>query len=114
MLEPATYRLEVIQGISWSLSMQWLTGTPEVGVDLTNWDALLEIRERQSFTSDSMVSLTSPDDITVDGYGNITARMDEAATGSLPLGEFWYELELSPGAGGESVQLMRGPVRVVP
>lgn len=113
MLEPATYRIEAIQGIAWSMSLRWLVGDPEVGVDLTGWDCLLQVRERQSPASDVLVALTN-DDIDVDGLGNLTARMDATTTATLPLGEYWYELELDPGPSGESVQLMRGAFRVVP
>lgn len=114
MLQPGTYRIDIPQGLSWSMSIQWLVGEPETPVDLSGYSAVLEIRERQNNTAEVMEQLTSPADITLDEFGNITARMTPSATALLPLGSYWYELELSAGNGGEIVQLLRGEARVSP
>lgn len=112
MLEPGQYRIVIRQGLSWSFNIQWLIGDPETPVDLSAYSAILEIRERPNNTSQVMERLESPSDITLDEFGNITAHMIPAATALLPLGSYWYELELTASSDGEKIQLLRGEVRV--
>lgn len=112
MLEPGKYRIVIRQGLTWSFNIQWLIGEFETVVDLSGYSAVLEIRERPNNTSEVMVRLQSPSNITLDSSGNIAAHMIPAATALLPLGSYWYELELTAGSNGEKTQLLRGEVRV--
>lgn len=106
MLYPTTRRLEIIQGLPWDETVQWLIGKPGIPVDVTGFTGLFAVRQRKQSTT-AMLALTVGSGIEMAASGHINMSATDTQTAALPLGVFWYELEV------QGTQLLRGDVEVI-
>jgi hypothetical protein len=99
------YDITIEQGVTFLLNLTWKdsTGTP---VNITGYSARMQVRETYD-SEDTLVSLTSPGDITLGGaLGTILITIQPAVTSALQFVEGVYDLELI--SAGVVTRLLQG------
>ena len=66
--------------------------------DLTGYSARMQVRASISSTS-TLLSLTSPSDITLTSTGRVTVTVSATDMANVPAGQFVYDLELVSPSG---------------
>lgn len=107
MSYPAEYPIKMRQGDTYKRTLTWLVSkTP---VDLTGYDARLQIRES---ADDTTAALDASDYLTLGGEeGTIDIEIPANETATLDPGRYVYDLEVE-SAGGEVTTLLAGSVKV--
>lgn len=78
-------------------------------VDLTGWDARLQVRTEPHENATLIHTLTTGAGLTITpAAGRIGIIIDEAAAEAIPCGSFWYDLRLEPPTG-DAGYLVGGP-----
>jgi hypothetical protein len=111
MQAPATLDLICYQGASFDYQLTWnLNDTP---VDLTNYDARMQVRP--SYNSSSVVlNLTAGTGITLGGTaGTVFIEATPTQTAAIAAGQYVYDLEMV-AAGGAVTRLVEGRFTVDP
>lgn len=115
MQEPAAYDIAVYQGASWDLSLTWSTGDPLVPVNLTGWDAALQVRTEPGSDTVLLELSTGNGRIALGGAaGTANLSVNAETTATLDSGVYVYDLEMYAGEGGQVVRLIMGSFSVDP
>jgi hypothetical protein len=79
-------------------------------VDLTGWTARLQVRTLPNETAALVYTMTEGAGLTITpAAGHIAMHVPEADADMIPCGSFWFDLRLTPPAGGDSQYLVSGP-----
>lgn len=115
MQEPAAYDIAVYQGASWDLFLTWSTGDPLVPVNLTGWDAALQVRTEPGSDTVLLELSTGNGRIALGGAaGTANLSVNAETTATLDSGVYVYDLEMYAGEGGQVVRLIMGSFSVDP
>lgn len=101
MDRPGNFTMQMWQGATWHYELTWSTGDPSSPVDLTDYEARMQVREEIEST-DTILDLTSliGGAITLGGAaGTIDLDLSANATAEVTPGTHVYDLELESGAG---------------
>lgn len=101
MDRPGNFTMQMWQGASWHYELTWSTGDPSAPVNLTGYEARMQVREEIDST-DTILDLTSliGGAITLGGAaGTIELDLSATATAEVTPGTHVYDLELESGAG---------------
>lgn len=98
------HNIIVTQGATFKLPLT--IRTDGVAWNLTSYTARMQVR-RSSIDANTLLSLVSPTDITLNSTGKIVVNASATATAAMPLGRWVYELELI-SAGGEVTPILAG------
>ena len=96
-MQPGKYNFNAPQGAT--LTRTIIYKSNDTVVDLTNYSARMQVRRNVNDTT-TLLSLTSPSDITIDGVnGKITVNVSATAMAAVPSGSFVYDLEIVSNVG---------------
>lgn len=101
MDRPGNFTMQMWQGATWHYELTWSTGDPSAPVNLTGYEARMQVREEIDST-DTILDLTSliGGAITLGGAaGTIELDLSATATAEVTPGTHVYDLELESGAG---------------
>lgn len=112
MLIPGKHVLTIVRGVSWDFTVQWLVTPAETPVDLSGWTGHLLIKPRKQDDDVLMACTTANGRLVLDDEGYVRAKLTRQLVDTLPVGTFWYELELFNA--DDSVQLLADAVKVEP
>lgn len=107
----AIYDMIIEQGETWIQNVYMKDGD-DIPINITGYTARMQVKE----TLESVTSLvdleTGGSGITLDGTaGKITLRVESVVTESLPVGRFYYDLEIIDTTSAVT-KLMRGRISV--
>lgn len=122
MATPLIQDLNMYQGETFQFTFTYYTDdTKTTPVDLTNWSARMQVRQRVSSANPvTGLNLTSPGDITLGGAaGTVKVTVEATATAALPLNfskkTWFYDLELEDDSVPAVVtRLAEGKVFAIP
>jgi hypothetical protein len=103
------YDITIEQGVTFQLNLTWKDSN-DAPVDLTGYSARMQVRETYD-SEDTLVSLTSPGDITLGGaLGTILITIQPAVTSILPFLEGVYDIEMV--AASVTYRLLQGKATI--
>lgn len=106
-MKPQTYNIEAVRGDSYAdLKVRW-DDADGVAVPLTS--ARMQIRSQPDDAS-AELTITTADDLDIDGDGYLVPTLDAATTATLASG--FYDIEAT-ATSGEVRTLVRGRFRVL-
>lgn len=112
----SSYDILIEQGSVFTLDLIYRDGTG-VPIDLTGWEARMQIRQKYASPDPSLVSLSTTDGSIVLGgvLGTIKAKVTSELTAALTIKRGVYDLELIPPSGeDDAFRLIEGGVTVTP
>ncbi len=101
--------LVIERGADFTKRYTWKAGSPAVAVDISNWTARMQIKDKKGGAS--LIDLTEGNGRLINGgaAGTIDLALDEAATLSLTFkGEAFFDLELEENTTGFVRRLVEG------
>ena len=103
------YDITIEQGVTFQLNLTWKDSN-DAPLNLTGYSARMQVRETYD-SEDTLVSLTSPGDITLGGaLGTILITIQPAVTSILQFVEGVYDLELV--SAGVVTRLLQGKATI--
>ena len=101
MDRPGNFTMQMWQGATWHYDLTWATGDPSTPVDLTNYEARMQVRAEVDST-ETILDLTSllGGAITLGGVaGTIDLDLSATETAAVTPGTHVYDLELESDTG---------------
>lgn len=115
-MQPSNHNLTIYAGSYFNLPVQWMTGEPAVGVNLTGCSIKMQIRKTAASTEVLCELSTANGKITfVDatiGKFQVTITGEESENFTFFRGV--YDLEIHYPSGGNVYRLMQGSVTIDP
>jgi hypothetical protein len=106
MIQPATYPIVCPAGATFDLQLLWeINATP---VDLTGYEAKLEVKTTYSAAAALITAETSTGEIVLDDTTNIQITIDADVTAAVPAGNYVYDLKVWTGAAPTVTRLIQG------
>jgi hypothetical protein len=105
-LLPTVKQITVVQGDTFD-GLTVVRKVNGVAVDITGFTASMYIRETEDRDSGLILGVSSPSDLTVDGPNGSVSFDVAASKMDLPVGRWWYDLQLTNGT--KVYTLLRGP-----
>jgi hypothetical protein len=106
--------LHIRKGATFIKPFIWKTGDPLTPVDLTEWTARLQIREKAESTEVLIDASTTNNKITLGSAGQIDLVFEEADTENITQTKGVFDLELVKTDTGFVRNLVGGPVIFYP
>lgn len=106
MILPATYQIICPQGATFDLTLLWEIDS--VPVDLTAYQAKLEVKPTYSSAAALITAETSTGEITLDATTNIHINIDADVLAAVPAGNYVWDLKVWTGAAPTVTRLMQG------
>jgi hypothetical protein len=106
------WNFTIEQGADFSVTWEWLTGSPAIPVNLTGYTAHLQVRPAYAATAPGTVylDLTSSSGITLGGSaGTIAVFIPASTTAALSFTNAAYDLKLT-SVSGLVTRLLQGTV----
>jgi hypothetical protein len=105
------YNVVIDQGADWYITFTY-KNSAGVAINLTGYTAAMQLRSEPSDTL-AVLSLSSPSNgITITGAtGTIAVHATAAQTGGISAGDYYYDLEITSGAG-VITRLVQGQIEV--
>lgn len=115
-MTPVKHDITIYAGSYFSLPVQWLTGEPAVGVDLTGCSIKMQIRK--TATSSEVLYELSTSNNKISFVDSAVGKFEVVITGEeSELFTFFrgvYDLEIHYPSGGNVYRLMQGSVTIDP
>lgn len=106
MIQAATYPIVCPQGGTFAVSMLWeIDG---VAVDLTGYQAKLEVKTTYSAAAALITAETSTGEIVLDDTTNIAITIPADVTSAVPAGNYVYDLKVWTGVAPTVTRLLQG------
>jgi hypothetical protein len=112
-MSATNYNTIIDQGADWYITFTY-KDSAGAAINLTGYTAAMQLRSEPSDAT-SVLSLSSPSNgITITGAtGTIAVRATAAQTGAISEGYYYYDLEITSGAG-IITRLVQGQIEVSP
>ena len=111
MISPATYNTTCYQGATWDKTF---TATQNgTAIDWTGYTAKMQVRQYPNTTDTPVLTLQTGSGITaLTNDGKVIVTATAAQTGSIPAGNYVYDIELTQGS--YIIRLVKGRFTVDP
>jgi hypothetical protein len=115
-MKPVKHDIIIYAGSHFSLPVQWLTGDPAVGVDLTGCSIKMQIRK--TATSPEVLYELSTSNNKINFVDSSLGKFEIVITGedseTFVFFRGVYDLEIHYPSGGNSYRIMQGSVTIDP